>query len=413
MEEGARRLTRHGIEALLSQLLPYKLVQRREVKVSKDTAYRIFHGRVEDVLRAVASLAGDPNWGGYSEGRTAMVQAAFDVPSDEQNLPRARLTAALEANINAQFESRAQPLGWLLQSAALTGSERWLHDDLRSSRGDLAEAILAARREFYEYMTAEMIGFLRLAMSELRLRPRPGWDAETIVVLIHCLIDGAVLRMFLEPERLTAKQVAEAAFELGTALGELGTYDDPRRPSDAALGRVFDDVVIEAARGWAREQAVSLDGVASRCGTSTELVRMIFPSVDELADSVLRHRVASGGFEHAVGLTQVVTPSVVRAQLGYLRDTLLHLADFAADSPEALALARAYHRRRSDSQLPRQLVPSFFETLTMAYVDVLSYVTPDPAGQLNDLVEHAALGEPGRSAVDLAIGILDRLAAAI
>lgn len=405
VHEGARRLLSHGVEALMSEVKPYKLA--RQSGVSKDTAYRVFEGP-EKVLEAVAGLAADQDWGGYAESHKAMVDSVVSSLSDPEVSSRSKLTSALEANIRTQFRSRSQPLGWMLQAASLTGSRKWERDDVQSSRADLAEKLLELRRSFYRRMTDDMVAFFRVAMSELQMRPREGWDAETIVVLIHCLVDGAVLRMFLDPESITPKQVAEAAYELGIGLGERGTYVDPRRREDEGVSRVFEQLVTRASRLWKERKPVGLESLSRTCKIRLELVKTIFPTEEDLADSVVRSHVASGGFAEIFNSIGPLTHDEVRVQLGYLRDTLGRLADCSEQMPDALKLAKAYHERRHGTDVKYELPPSFFETMSMVYGDVLRALSSEPDTQLNELVQLACQGSRGQPAVKSVIDALER-----
>jgi AcrR family transcriptional regulator len=397
VEEAARRLNCYGVDALLSQLLPYKLVQT--VKVSKDTAYRLFDGGPEAVLRAVLRKANNKEWAGYEAARLRMYESSLiDPPSDSADPTRERMVSAVEANVSSQFSSRGTPIGWLLHAAALTASPRWDREDLVSSRPDMASEILSARRAFYDSMAPDFDHFLRNAMSQLGLRPKAGWDPKTIIVMMHCLIDGAVLRMLMDPDATSPHAVAEAVVALGTALAEQGTYDDPRRSSDPKVHPVFDDLVRDASVRWSDGQTVDLDRLADWCGVSPALVRMIFPTIEDLADSVLRRAVGGGGALRAP--TESLEGQYLRVQLDLLAQLLHRLADFADQSPEVIRLSQAYM-----SVDPQR---SFFSAILSAFVGIIGQVVPGPEEQLNDLIGEACKGSHGKATVDGVIKTLTR-----
>src|SRR5262249_41408406 len=126
----------------------------------------------------------------------------------------------------------------------------------------------------------------------LRLRNAPGVSPEEVVVLLHCLFDGAVLRMFVDPEALEPARLAQAMLRLAFAYAEPGVYDDPRRPADDSS---FDAMVEAADHLWATADVVTFEAVARAAGYTRESVEQLFGTLADLADSALRARVMPAG----------------------------------------------------------------------------------------------------------------------
>jgi hypothetical protein len=271
VERALQALLTSAPSALRAFLSPSRLVGSGHWCVSRDTAYRLFRdddgfSGADAVVAACSTRSVDPEWNGVTETLNEIATAYVA----EHATVLERLKAALEANVVASFDSAGWPVGHLLQGAALAASPRWVGprptdpDDLA-----LARAILDDRRRHYEELTDLYEPLLRRMMSDTGLRP-DGRTTRQVVRLTHCLIDGAVLRMFVDPT-LEAEDVAEAIVRFGLSLGEPGAIDDPRRPDDPGRTRVF-DAVIGAAKIWWSEHS-DLDRTLTRFPTG-----LVYPS---------------------------------------------------------------------------------------------------------------------------------------
>lgn len=379
---------RHAVDALRSQLNASML--SAESSIARDTAYRAFRDdgsaeRVSDsIITAVVRAAEEWDQQGYKvaledaiDAYQASVVADDDVAST--------LKATLRAAFAAQFRSPGVPTSWVIQAAALTASDAWEGEPPSPEDVDTAQAILEVRRHTYQAITDQLVGLAHVAMSELGRRPGAGWDLRSVVVLTHALLDGAVLRRFLEPDAMSGELFAEGTYRLWLAFSEPGSYDDPRRPEDEDERRLFDAVLVVAAELWRTRAEVSADVVADQASLPIDPVRRLFPEVGDLADSLLRSRVVAGGFAQ---LGPDADRTAARQHVLVLVGQLQRLRDLADTHPHAVAASLAHPPTRSRPFLD-DLVDNevrAIETLGLA---------EHPRDLVEDMVHFAAQGASG------------------
>ena len=267
--------------------------------VPKDTAYRVFRSAdpssADPVLRAVSRAAADPSWAGFDESLTDMARAFDEVLRAEIGFEEA-IVASMAANVEAQFQAPGGPVGWLLHATAITASERWKGPVALSDRdAAIARELLDDRAMLYAKVTDELAPILAATLSLLGRRPKAPLDVRGLVSLMHALIDGAVLRLYVEPDAFSARLVGEAILALALAFSEEGYDSDPRCPADEA-GRVLYDTVVGVARAsWPSGAFSDVRHLAGQAGVDPEMAVRIFPSVADVADSVMWRAVLAGG----------------------------------------------------------------------------------------------------------------------
>jgi hypothetical protein len=385
---GRSRLLTHPLDGLRSQLNASALAGVSPV--SRDTAYRVFrddpqHPNVTDaIVSAVGEAAHDPAWTGYHDAiRDALVAYQGEAGDDEGTVARGAVVAALQANFEAQFRSPGLPVSWMLQAAALTSSPAW-EGEPPAEKQDLAlgREILEQRRAFYQAANQQLAAFLAIVLSAQGRRPRPGVDPEHVVMLLHALLDGAVLRNVIEPGALPPGLVAEAMYALAEALTEEGTHVDPRRPVEDGQVGIFDGMLDAAEELWCSQPDVTVEEAAARAGVPAEAACLLFPTVGDLADSLLRARVVGGGFTDIGPLPDDVE---VNQRLVGLVTELRNLRDFADECPHAVALTR--------TELPKESRP-FVEDFVDNESRVIAALgaAHHPARFVRDLVGFASQG---------------------
>jgi hypothetical protein len=390
---GRERLIAHGIDALRSQLNASALSD--DLPLSRDTAYRVF--RTDDsaesvtdaIVAAVAESAmTDTVWAG-SDTALAEAMEAFQASVNRGNDARAHFREGLRAAFEAQFRSPGQPAGWMIQSAALTASSSWKGDPPDPDSVAVAQRLLDVRRRQYEALTDQLVMLVTGGMSELGRRPRPGIDARSVIVLVHCLLDGAVLRRFIEPDAMPPDLFADAVLALWDALSERGSFYDPRRPDDERNQQIFDRVLAGAVELWATRPQITVDEAAERASVPPEAASLLFPEVGDLADSVVRTRVVGGGF---ADLGAQPDAARARQHLSVLVSALGRLRDLADTVPHAVAAARA------DAPTRSKPFADDFAAHEGRAIDALG-VTPDAERFVHDLVAFASQGTPGWTSV--------------
>ena len=297
VDAGRDRLLRGSIDLLRSSLNASSLSV--DADISKDTTYRLFADdeapSSDAIIAAVADGATDPAWSGFADSADAIAGTVQE--GLERELPYDQLIIdALAANVDAQFRSPGCPVGWILHATAITASTAWQGDPPLTARdADLARRVLDSRVRFYEHMAVDLLQLMTACMSLVGKRPRRGMDPRQLLALMHSMIDGAVLRMYLEPEVFNSQQVGEAVYALAMAFAEDGAVNDPRRPVAAEGIAVFDRMVDEASTSWTEADERTVDGTARSAGVAPEAAVLLFPSVADLADSLVWTYVLGGG----------------------------------------------------------------------------------------------------------------------
>lgn len=392
VEAGRRRLLSHAIDGLRSQL--NASVLSGESPVSRDTAYRVFRddrigeGVTDAIIAAVTDAVNEWTWAGY-EAALGEAMEAYQAGLNSGDDTATNVVAALQAAFEAQFRSRGVPAGWSLQAAALTASPVWKGDPPAPNAVEVAETVLRARRAGYEALTDRLLGIAQVAMSELGRRPRAGVDVRSVVVLTHALLDGATLRRLIDADALSPKLVAESMYLLWMAFSEPGPYDDPRRPDDDSSRRAFDRLLEDAATLWRRHAGISVVDVAERAAVPEAVATHLFPTVGDLADSLLRARVAGGGLPDPAprpGETEA------RQRVLVLVTELQRLRHLADTVPHAVASARAQRPTRSTP-----FVDEFVDNESRA-IEALGLAS-NARALVEDLVRFAAQGTPGWDSV--------------
>lgn len=343
-DAGRRRLLTHGVEGLRSQLNASVLA--RDSSVSRDTAYRVFRddwsvaGVTDAIVAAVADATNEWSRVGYDAAlgeAVAAYQATVRAGGDTADA----LIATLEAVFEAQFRSPGNPAGWALVGPALTASPAWKGDPPLQAGVEVAEAILQARREHYDTVTDQLVALARVAMSELGRRPQAGVDLRSVVVMTHALLDGAIVRRFIDPEAVPARLFAETLFRMWVAFSEPGSYDDPRKPDDDRSRELFDRLLDGAAELWRTGADVTVDAAAEQASVPPEAARLLFPGLGDLADSLVRARVVGGGFADLENL-EPSEGADERQHLVVLETQLRRLRELADALPGAVAAAWAH-----------------------------------------------------------------------
>jgi hypothetical protein len=398
IDAGRQRLLTHAIDALRSQL--NASVLSKEVPVSRDTAYRVFRGDesresvADAIIAAVTEAAHDPEWAGAQVTLNRAIET-YTGHVNRGDDPHTTLTAMLRVIFEEQFRSPGQPLGWILQAAALTGSPAWEGEAPADDGAEVARKILASRRAFYREWETMQVSFFTLAMSELGRRPLI--DPPGILALLHCLLDGIVLRHFIEPDAVSPELAAEALYRLGFAFTEEGPADDPRKPADDRNLQLFDRLLEAAADLWRDRPDITVDEAADHAGAPPEAATLLFPDIGDLADSLVRARVVAGGF---IDLGPFPDRIMARQHLPGLVSELQRLRALTEEIPHALAASQRHHPTRSK--------PFADELVTSGSRLIEALDVPARSEQLmRDLLDFATRGDAGWPSVIALLRTID------
>jgi hypothetical protein len=265
----------------------------------KDTAYRVFRSAdfdsADPVLRAVSRAAADPGWAGFDDSLGDMATAFDEVLRSEIGFEEA-IVASMAANVEAQFQAAGGPPGWLLHAAGLTASERWKGPTVLDDKdAAVARELLADRARLYGRITDDLAPILASTLSLLGRRPKPPLDVRRLVSLMHAVIDGAVLRLYVEPDAFSSRLVGEAILALALAFSEEGYESDPRCPTDPVGRNLYDTVIKVARSSWPSGGFPTVGALAEAAGVDPQAAESIFPSLADVADSIMWCAVLAGG----------------------------------------------------------------------------------------------------------------------
>lgn len=335
-------LMTHSVDAVCSQITPSRLAAHSDRGPSADTAYRLM-GNPARVLELVAEAVGDTGFSAPDLGWPAMAEVtaeATDAFASSED-PLARATAAFERYVRGNFEVSSRIVGLMLDAAAVTASPLWAGPvSVRPEQAELARRVLEARQRTLRSMTAELRWVLHDGMSALQRRPRPGYSLDLILALAHSLIDGAVIQMLIDPERMTIAELTDAAFLFAMALTEDGSMVDPRLPPAGPSRSMFTALVDEADRRWSADRA-PLDPamVAEAVECPQELADLLFPRVADLADSVVRRRTIAAGSTDGPPIAAQHVLKAALHRLAEAAETIPHVIALTATLPEGSVLA--------------------------------------------------------------------------
>lgn len=340
VEAGLDRLLDGSIDLLRSALNASSLCGG--AGLSRDTTYRLFsdsgQSSSDAIIVAVAERASDPQWSGFVDSSAEIAKSFQDAIERELPIDQV-IIESMAANVEVQFRSPGGPIGWLLHAVAITSSPAWqgkpMTDDVDRKLG---EELLRIRTRFYQQMSEDLLQFMIGAMSLIGRRPRRGMDPVQLLAMMHSMIDGAVLRRYIEPDAFDNRMIGEAVYAIAMAFSEDGALSDPRRPDEDTGGSaVFDTLIEKAAEGWSDQLDRTVEDLAIEAGVPKEAALLLFPSTADLADSVVWTRVLGGGslidrseVGRTVGSTAGTELAMVFGLLRRLRDVVDTLPGAAA-----------------------------------------------------------------------------------
>ena len=331
LDTATERLIVNAIDALASQITPSVLARSTGI-VSVDTAYRMLDS-AEHTLQMLTNRAfsqdftsDELHWPRSSD----VVLSVIDAMSEEGPTPGIR--RALRQLLLRNLELPAVALGRLIDGATLTASDSWNGElQIRDERLAIARQIRSVRLHMVRSLDEELELLLRVVLGQLRRRPKPGVTVARIVSLLHGLADGMVGRMLLDADSTAVDDIVDAMMELGHALTEDGFLLGGATPEEEELRQRYDIVLASAERHWRAGHTIdSLELLAMELSLPLEDLTALFPSVEDLADALLR----------TIIIDSELTGSR-DTRLALLTASLHRLAQVVDELPEVLALDRA------------------------------------------------------------------------
>ena len=336
VEVAIERLLTHSLDGLASLVSPSVLARTSET-VSVDTAYRLLESSEATLALVVESVA-SPHFSAPRIGWSALDQIT-EGALDAHGEPVPLLSAAesLRHFIAENFFQPARPLGRLLDAAALTASKEWKGTlAIRDERRDLALQILEARRVSNEAIADSMRWIGQEAFAELRRRPKPGMTMDSIILLMHSLADGAVDRMLTSPGCMTLDDLVAAIIEIVLALSEDGSMNDPRIPENEEGRAVFTAIVEAADEYWSTGASMeTIEQASERLEKPLQTLVILFPTINHLADSVLRVRTIAAGIDSGASKPMNILLGASLRRLARAADSLPEVLRFASELSEA------------------------------------------------------------------------------
>ena len=335
VEVAIERLLTHSLDGLASLVNPSVLARTSET-VSVDTAYRLLESPEATLALVVESVA-SPQFSAPRIGWSALDQITEGaLGTHGEPVPLVSAAESLRHFIAENFLQPARPLGRLLDAAALTASEEWKGTlAIRDERRDLALQILEARRVSNEAIADSMRWIGQEAFAELRRRPKPGMTMDSIILLLHSLADGAVDRMMISPGCMTLDDLVAALIDIALALSEDGSMNDPRIPENEE-GRVVFTAIVEAAdEYWSTGARMeTIEEASELLEKPLETLVILFPTINHLADSVLRVRTIAAGIDPGALEPMNVLLAASLRRLARAADTIPAVVRYASDINE-------------------------------------------------------------------------------
>jgi hypothetical protein len=146
-----------------------------------------------------------------------------------------------------------------------------------------AAAILDLRRSSYERTNAVYAGALSFVLSATRRRPKAGRSVEDLVVLLHCLFDGYMLRHALDRDKYEITMLVDVMWDLTISFTEPG-FLAGRSSASATRDRLI-DTTLEIIRN--EHVMPDLQAVAGAAGLDIDELRLEFSDVEQLAEACL------------------------------------------------------------------------------------------------------------------------------
>jgi len=177
-------------------------------------------------------------------------------------------------------------VGYLLHTAALLSVAEG------SEPCDAASSILEMRADSYAKSTAIYSSAMRFIFSVTRRRPKGSRSVEDIVVLMHSMFDGYLIRYALDPVQYPLEALAEAVWDLSIAFTEPGFL--ALHKNDSPLR----DELLQCAMELVRKDGFMPDlaDVAAATGYDMAVVSGEFADVDVLAEMCLE-KICKHAFE--------------------------------------------------------------------------------------------------------------------
>lgn len=336
VEVAIERLITHSLDGLASLVSPSALARTSET-VSVDTAYRLLESP-EATLALVVERVASPDFSAPGIGWSALEEVTRGgVGAHRGEIALESAASSIRHFLEVNFSAPARPLGRILDAAALTASSEWQGELAISGESrELALQILEARRVSDKAIADNMRWIGQDAFAELRRRPKPGMTMDSILMLLHSLADGAVDRMFISPGCMSLDDVVNAILELALALSEDGSMSDPRIPENEEGRVIFTELVAAADNYWSTGASIETIEEASRLlDKPLETLVVLFPTINHLADSVLRVRTIASGIDPGALEPMNVLLASSLGRLARAADTLPEVVHFASDLSEA------------------------------------------------------------------------------
>jgi hypothetical protein len=155
-------------------------------------------------------------------------------------------------------------------------------DEIDADTRRAAETILEMRRESYAKSNAIYSSAIRFIFSATRRRPKGGRTVEDIVVMMHSLFDGYLIRHSLDSELYPMTALVETVWELTVSLTEPGFLTE-------GLDSPLRDELVQCALEIVLKEEVMPDlaDVALASGRDVSVVEAEFGDVNALAEACL------------------------------------------------------------------------------------------------------------------------------
>ncbi|HEV2362004.1 MAG TPA: hypothetical protein VGS21_09910 [Acidimicrobiales bacterium] len=217
---------------------------------------------------------------GYIQDATAF---RAGLGNDELSVLRKVVATMLESSFSEQANSEFRLTllnGYLLVAAAIAADPATIDDTTAGSR----ERIIELRRLGLQRSTALYANALRQILRGSSRRPRPGYSEEDVVVALHSLFDGHMLRHLLDPTAYPLALLVDALWDLAVAMTEPGFLNEAEGEHGSLRADLLRAALAEVRAGRGMPTVLRS---AELAGVDAEVAEALFPDTTRLADNCL------------------------------------------------------------------------------------------------------------------------------
>jgi hypothetical protein len=346
----------------------------------------------------IAALVQDRLYGDQAPWISETMEEIYDSwLRDSPGKPRVRFVEAMSKNFELVRDLPATIPGWyihMITAGGLLHEQLAGDDELDPEDLELVHKLADLRREFYADFATMWLPRLRVVLTEMGRRPKPGVSEEAIVFLLHTFLNGLVVRQLVD--EITDDDGFPSA---GQAM--LAFFDGLTEP-DLVTDSHDDDVAT-----WVRQKAVEVTiarhrvsheaGETSLAAIQVDQIGAALPSLRPTADAAELERLFNAEFSTMSQLRELA----LRKRLKIRVDAVLDLRSIHPPTVIRQLMSSVLEVRETDGFLleacrreQAQGASSYFEDFESTIVSLLEQLRTKNGPRLaHSLLDNALAGD--------------------